>query len=197
MTREELERELGATVYIHSDEIEPIARYAAEAARVIVEIGTAYGATAALMLKHAPKRAHLTSIDPFVTDSHGGWRASLEAARSTVERTGHLGRWTLIQGYSYDVVTTWKTPIDLLFLDGDHSYPAVRGDFDQWLSHMKSGGIILLHDSRRVPGTPAHEFNQGWPGPTRLADELRSDDRVTLIEEAHSLTIWRVGGDHD
>lgn len=107
-------------------------------------------------------------------------------------------RWTLICAYSYDVVSTWKAPIDLLFIDGDHSYPTVRADFDQWVPHVRPGGVILLHDSRRAPGTPAHEFNQGWPGPTRLAEELRDDPRVALIEEAHSLTIWQVeGDDHD
>ena len=53
------------------------------------------------------------------------------------------------------------------------------------------GGHILIHDSRKLFGTPAAEFNRGWVGPTQLVDELVEDDRVELIDAAHSLTIWR------
>ena len=33
----------GARAFIHPDEMEPLQRYAAQAAKTIVEIGTAYG----------------------------------------------------------------------------------------------------------------------------------------------------------
>jgi hypothetical protein len=48
-----------------------------------------------------------------------------------------------------------------------------------------------------VPGTPEQEFDQGWPGPTRLADELRTDPRVELVDEVYSLTVWKVAHAED
>jgi cephalosporin hydroxylase len=42
--------------------------------------------------------------------------------------------------------------VDLLFIDGDHSYEGVRRDFDLYSPLVGKGGMIALHDI--VPGPP-------------------------------------------
>lgn len=37
-------------------------------------------------------------------------------------------------------------PIDLLFIDADHSYEGVRADYETWLPLVRLGGTIIFHD---------------------------------------------------
>jgi predicted O-methyltransferase YrrM len=38
------------------------------------------------------------------------------------------------------------TPLDLVFIDGDHSYPAVASDFERTARWLRDDGTIALHD---------------------------------------------------
>lgn len=52
-----------------------------------------------------------------------------------------------------------KNEIDMLHIDGLHSYDAVRNDFETWEPLVKEGGIILLHDvHERKPGFGVWKF---------------------------------------
>jgi predicted O-methyltransferase YrrM len=50
------------------------------------------------------------------------------------------------RGRSVDTAMNFNHQIDLLFIDGDHSYEGCRIDVESWLSHVKSGGLIIMHD---------------------------------------------------
>lgn len=52
------------------------------------------------------------------------------------------------RGISEEVAANWQDPVDLLFIDGDHSYEGCLTDIRAWLGHVKSGGWVAFHDSR-------------------------------------------------
>ncbi len=184
--------------YLHDDEVPLLAKYASQAEDTIVEIGSAFGGSPALLLVSKRPETIVHSIDPFIVDSMANFQATEEKCRENVRlvlkatrRLDRLEQWVLHTDYSYNVVKTWKQPIDMLFIDGDHTYDAVKQDLEDWLPHVRKDGVILFHDSRKEKGSPAETFNRGWPGPTRLAQELEHDPRLKKVDEAFSITVWK------
>jgi predicted O-methyltransferase YrrM len=51
------------------------------------------------------------------------------------------------RGLSADVAARWPVLLDLLFIDGDHSYEGCLADIDAWLPHVRRGAWIAFHDS--------------------------------------------------
>jgi predicted O-methyltransferase YrrM len=73
----------------------------------------------------------------------------------------------------------WNDDISLLFLDGDHSYWSVKGQVEEYGSHIVDGGYLILHDSQ-------------WDGIKRVIKETAYDERYKKIEEVDALTIFQI-----
>lgn len=49
--------------------------------------------------------------------------------------------------------------LDFLFIDGDHKYEGVRGDFEMYSPFVRSGGLVAFHDIANKAGSPeVHRF---------------------------------------
>jgi predicted O-methyltransferase YrrM len=112
--------------------------------RRLCEIGTSAGGTLYALTRIAETDAVIVSVDltiPLATRS----------ARARLARSGQ--RVVSVEGDSHDEATRAAVeeavggqPIDVLFIDGDHSYNGVRADFQLYSSLVRPGGIIGLHD---------------------------------------------------
>lgn len=40
----------------------------------------------------------------------------------------------------------WTTPLSLIFIDGGHTFKAAFTDYTNWISHLLTGGYLLIHD---------------------------------------------------
>jgi len=50
------------------------------------------------------------------------------------------------RGLTQVIGCAWDIPGAILFIDAGHTYADVRGDLDLWTPHLKSGGVLLMHD---------------------------------------------------
>lgn len=89
---------------------------------------------------------------------------------ANVARFGLTGQITIFQGLTSVVCgLVQDRTFDLLFIDADHSYEAVKGDIESWLPKMKLHSTISGHDYGNHPGV-ARAVNEKWDN-IRLNDE--------------------------
>lgn len=76
--------------------------------------------------------------------------------------------------------------VDLLHIDGSHTYEAVRHDFETWLPKLAPNAVVLFHDvAERRP-----RF-----GVWRLWDELCGRHRTLTFEHCSGLGVLAIGPD--
>lgn len=71
----------------------------------------------------------------------------------------------LIHKPSNEAVKTWTLPIDVLFIDGDHSYEGCMDDWNNFSPFVKKGGWVFFHDCDETsPGVVQvfDEIGKGW-----------------------------------
>ncbi len=77
--------------------------------------------------------------------------------------------------------------VDFVFIDGDHSYDGLRGDWEAWSPLIAPGGCVALHDSRSTPNNNIDDA--GSVHFTR--DVILNDPRFEVVDVVDSLTVMR------
>ena len=114
---------------------------------VIVEIGSWKGRSTTWLASGA----RLSGQRVYAIDPHRGSRED-PAADTLKEFLDNLARNGLADVVEPIVMTSEQAaahmtaPIELLFIDGDHSFEAVRRDAELWLPRLMDGGTVMFHD---------------------------------------------------
>jgi len=163
---------------------------------IAVEIGSWQGKSSICIAKGLASKLEprLFCIDPFdatgdeasraayrdrATDLDGPLRRAFE---SNLTRAGIRNLVEVRAGLSYQQSTTFEAPIDLLFLDGDHSYLAVKRDFLDWTPKIRPGGHLAMHDV-------VHAVHDG---PRRVVEEFVANDPLwTEVRYVDSMLVAR------
>jgi len=131
-------------------------------AKTVVELGVDYGWSFFHFAMSLPEGGTVYGIDDYSNPFHegnGGYKR--DAIRSAM--TDNMKLWDL----SFeDACFLWQHgteiafEIDVLLIDGGHSYENVREDFNSWHKFVRKGGVVLLHDLYSFPDGPGRFFNE-------------------------------------
>lgn len=104
---------------------------------VMIGAGPAVFALAALEKHPDPPKMTIVDVDSF-------YYAEAHMRGASID----LSKVEFRAGDSSTVGLIWQmdNPIDLLIVDGDHSYRGVLKDLRAWGPHLKVGGILFCHD---------------------------------------------------
>ena len=90
---------------------------------------------------------------------------------------------------SYDAVNGWDQSIDLIFMDADHTYDAVKQDWSKWSPHIRIGGFVAFLDSRIIQGRSL----TAQDGPVMLVKEITANQSKSykVTNEVDSITVFQ------
>lgn len=168
----------------------PFAFWAVEEARprILVELGSHNG-TSYLGFCQAVARCGLDTkcfaVDTWQGDEHSGFYgdevfAALSGHNAPYSGFSQLMRMTFDEALGYFA----DGSVDLLHIDGLHTYEAVKHDFESWLPKLSERAVVLFHD------TMVRERNFGvW----KLWAELRTRYPGFEFQHTHGLGVLLVG----
>jgi predicted O-methyltransferase YrrM len=135
--------------------------------KTLVEIGTHAGGTFFVLCRCADPHATVISIDLPGAQFSGGQpkfidsllprmpleTQSFHALRSDSHHPGSSA-WLakLLQGRE----------VDVMLIDGDHTYDGVKKDFDMYSPFVRKGGIVAFHDVVKHTNDPDCEVDKFW-----------------------------------
>ena len=139
-----------------------------------LEIGSFKGKSSANLAAGLKPGARLACVDTWQNQAMP-YDPTVDVLPEFLRNTeNYRDRIDTCRGSSVAIAANWSRPLDLLFIDGDHSYEGCSSDLRAWLSFLKPGGWIAFHDSSEA-------------GVARAIDEL-----FPKSSQAFSLSAWSI-----
>lgn len=150
--------------------------------RVILEIGTANGGTLFLLSKLSCPDSIIISVDLQKNLYTGGIDYKPKFFLKSFAHNNQ--KIVIIRKDSHKFSTLEKVKkvlnnksIDILFLDGDHTYNGVKKDFNMYGNLVRQNGIIAFHDIVEVTIEEGVEVNKFW-------NELKEEyNYIEIVED--------------
>ncbi len=162
---------------------------AATRPRTLVELGVYSGISYLAFCQSAresgvPLRAW--GVDTWEGDAHAGHYgdAVLQALRA--QHDAPYGRFSTLLQKTFDeaLADIEDASIDVLHIDGLHTYDAVRHDFESWRGKLSEHGVVLFHDTA---------VREGDFGVWRFWQEVRERWPSFAFEHSSGLGVLLVG----
>ena len=169
----------------------PFARWIVAAARplLLVELGTHNGVSYSAFCDAVKRELLPTScyaVDTWKGDAHAGFYGEdiFENFRAFHDQNYFDFSALLRMTFDEALANFSDGSIDLLHIDGFHSYEAAREDFEKWRPKLSNKAIVLFHDT--------NVRDQGF-GVWKLWAELRANHPGFEFLHGHGLGVLQIG----
>lgn len=132
---------------------------------VIVEIGSFKGKSTICLAwgsKQGPQ-SQVYAVDPHTGSKEHRQKSQVVNTFKDFQKNLHqagVASWVKpIVKTSLKAAKNFKKQADLIFIDANHQYQAVKQDFQAWFPLLKNGGVMAFHDTL------------SWPGPRKVVEK--------------------------
>lgn len=121
---------------------------------VTVDLGVDYGYSLFSLAESSPGTVY--GIDSFEGDAHAGFHEDAYDVVKNVIRENNISNIVLIKDYFENAAKYWNHKIDILHIDGLHTYEAAKNDFQTWTPFLRdNNSVVIMHDTVSFEGVRA------------------------------------------
>jgi len=156
---------------------------------VLVELGVYRGTSYCAFCQTVKKLGFGTTchgVDSWEGDGQAGQVSAVDLARLKAHHDPLYGSFSELVQSTFDGALDHFADgsIDLLHIDGYHSYEAVSHDFESWLPKMSERGVVLFHDVN---------VRQSGFGVWKYWEEVSAKYKHLTLLHGHGLGVLGVG----
>jgi predicted O-methyltransferase YrrM len=158
-----------------------------------LEIGV-YGGGTIKYIKHMAKNMDCTGIDLFEDFIINDNNTHITPNHNMIDVQNFVGNdIRLIKGDSTEILSelyTNQEKFDLIFIDGNHKYEAVKIDYMNALKILNPKGFIALHNASPHGHPDFDLYNTNDGGPWLLSLEIEMDNIMRCVAKIDRLYVF-------
>lgn len=148
----------------------------------LLEIGTGRGDSALFFSLVKPEWIIYT-VDSYKVASDYIGAYDLNYLGGTIVSLKGQGIRNILPIIANSFTMPWETMVDVLYIDGDHRYEAIKSDFERFSPFVKKGGVIFMDDYTLK--------DDDYYGVYQYVNEvLKPRLKVELIKGGSGVVVW-------